>query len=972
MAGNRAVNRYIAGRATSEALSSPTLVGNPGGPCPGASEMRAPGSPTPGVVVQRFEAPRHEEIERAALTAPSETGAAGLSDAEAGATYFGNWSRDMNQFFINNPVTRMLGQPGRELVFEVLNVLAMEKFGRQISPRDFGVYSPREHIDNPAGQINADLLKGARDRELRQFAAAHQASEPEDISSPAAMNSLFAVNAAGLPGYLGRSIQYVEEQLSDAADNGRTDDGLMHLGNGLHTVEDLFAHSNFVEIAVGNLYESGALHPPAALLAHRNATGAFVNTLSGTTRGGPRQGARPILTTGTFVSEDTQVSIGEAVTGFLRSFDPFAASNSGRARQTAELILSRYEALAGSGHAGEMVGGFLRNLGRGLTAQLADQARRAVAGERPAGSASLWDRTAGAVRSAAGALTASAVNVAGRLLNNGVVERMIAAAVNGFGNLPLIAVYRFSIRVRTAIDDFLAGLDRTLTVVPGYPLLREWLRERMDALRELVKAPIRAAFAFAGELISRAFSESKTEKTNLAAQIRNAVHDRVRNPEALRRLRAAHPEEQVAMLTSPHFAREAGLDPDIAAHLAELLGEPAEALARLRDPRWCSRTGIDAEQREHLVNMLSVPSWVREGPSHSQIAKDHEDSPFFGSAATLAAAADKRVRDCLIAVWGAEGSQDQRDPVLAASYGAELSPDLRRRLPPAGTPEDAMTPDQRLAVREAAKTSPHFKEAESRRRGEALLREGGAPEGEHAGALNALAGAMRAAAIGVRAVPTDLRALAVQLDTAAPRQADELRHMASRVPAGIDHIADEVAGLSSTDEAEALARRLRRLAEESHGIVEGLQDVLRSAAARVGEQDAHARRLADTLRTAATAVDGPLRTLAAAIDRAATEVVGRVEDRQADREQQRGMARVAPVETQEWDPALAASHGRAAAGTSMSPERQALFDAIREIFAHPYDVAWWRPPLLGWAARNQGRLDAYITARNSGEVHVTM
>ena len=85
--------------------------------------------------IQRFEAQHHEHAERAALAAPSPAGAPGFTDAEASAVYFGNWSRDLSQALLNHPVIRTLGQ---EAVFEILNLLAMQKFGRELNPRDFG------------------------------------------------------------------------------------------------------------------------------------------------------------------------------------------------------------------------------------------------------------------------------------------------------------------------------------------------------------------------------------------------------------------------------------------------------------------------------------------------------------------------------------------------------------------------------------------------------------------------------------------------------------------------------------------------------------------------------------------------------------------------------------------------------------------------------------------------------------------
>src|SRR5438876_7230652 len=43
-------------------------------------------------------------------------------------------------------------------------------------------------------------------------------------------------------------IDYIESQLTLLANTGMTDASLVHLGNAFHTVEDFFAHSNFVEL----------------------------------------------------------------------------------------------------------------------------------------------------------------------------------------------------------------------------------------------------------------------------------------------------------------------------------------------------------------------------------------------------------------------------------------------------------------------------------------------------------------------------------------------------------------------------------------------------------------------------------------------------------------------------------------------------------------------------------------------------
>ena len=140
-------------------------------------------------VIQRFEARRHEQVERFGLTTTDDSGSTrgGFSDQEATATYFGNWQRDMSQAFSNNPLRAVLGD---QLLFEILNLLVVQKFGRQLDEQSFGVYRPPEHMDNPAGQINSDLLT---EQDVGHMGGAQTVINQEDISSPEAIAEMFRV-----------------------------------------------------------------------------------------------------------------------------------------------------------------------------------------------------------------------------------------------------------------------------------------------------------------------------------------------------------------------------------------------------------------------------------------------------------------------------------------------------------------------------------------------------------------------------------------------------------------------------------------------------------------------------------------------------------------------------------------------------------------------------------------------------------
>jgi len=54
-------------------------------------------------------------------------------------------------------------------------------------------------------------------------------------------------------------IDFISSQLEEVANRGATDAGLEHLGNAFHTVEDFFAHSNFVELMQGDIRRGATL-----------------------------------------------------------------------------------------------------------------------------------------------------------------------------------------------------------------------------------------------------------------------------------------------------------------------------------------------------------------------------------------------------------------------------------------------------------------------------------------------------------------------------------------------------------------------------------------------------------------------------------------------------------------------------------------------------------------------------------------
>lgn len=144
----------------------------------------------------RFSDMGHHIVEEAGLAG------AGFKPKQISQTEAGNIERDYSQ------------------VGKVLNTLLLCR------PQKFGGYKPQEHFDN-------FMWDAVTDRWRTRGASALSATDsPVDI---------------------GRSpIDYIGGELRVLAIRGLDEAGLAHLGNAFHTVEDFFAHSNFVELINGD------------------------------------------------------------------------------------------------------------------------------------------------------------------------------------------------------------------------------------------------------------------------------------------------------------------------------------------------------------------------------------------------------------------------------------------------------------------------------------------------------------------------------------------------------------------------------------------------------------------------------------------------------------------------------------------------------------------------------------------------
>lgn len=181
----------------------------------------------------------HGGIEQQALTR------AGFTAQQARSVYFGNWLRDLSQL------------PPK--AFPLVNILALGEFGREIKPEDLGTYIPSEHLDNPEGGGTFEdpkLTPTERMAAWNKLSPQQQAAYEEELAHIGDIRA--AAKASGLPEYIEVGKFHVRQKLIEAITDGQTQ-GMEAMGNGLHAVEDYFSHSNFVEVAIWDLYKAGAM-----------------------------------------------------------------------------------------------------------------------------------------------------------------------------------------------------------------------------------------------------------------------------------------------------------------------------------------------------------------------------------------------------------------------------------------------------------------------------------------------------------------------------------------------------------------------------------------------------------------------------------------------------------------------------------------------------------------------------------------
>jgi hypothetical protein len=444
-------------------------------------------------------------------------------------------------------------------------------------------------------------------------------------------------------------------------------------------------------------------------------------------------------------------------------------------------------------------------------------------------------------------------------------------------------------------------------------LLNGAYRRGVETLLDVLEGPIGATDVAESPVYRKAEAlRASIEGTDgLRAHLVRAVADAAPGPAGgavIARLQSAPPGELAAVASSPQLR-------DLLAGLAE--ADRATVLAAVDPVR-------DASER--IAQFENLPDWARGTGSHSQLAKDHADSPFFGAAFKMAHTADTTLLGLLRDAWAARGETGRDGEIVAEEEdpGEHLDPLI----------------DTRAMDRERDRAF-----VETREMGDRVLETGHAevqPSAALLGVADGLAEVARSARTEADRFPV-VRHLAERVDelVASVRQQPDVRRAeagAARLRAWVkEHLDDLVtAGLNRT--VDTLTGLLDQLTTPPGAADADHADAEHAEHGEHGEHGEHDDGVRDTESFTADQI----RMLAA----------------------HRGTVRLAggPLAA----PGPTALDRRVAATADVEAR---LYAEVDRIINHPYETTWWREPLLEWAERHAAEVSQWILDRNSGRVH---
>jgi len=799
--------------------------------------------------MQRFEAPIHESGERVGLTA----GSGAITNEEASAAYFGNWMRDLNQVFV--PLLFEFGLDS-DVIFSMISLMAATKFGRELTPEQFGYYIPAEHIDNPAGLVAQDDLLPRQPTVTAavrpQFSKRLGPRRPAHLDTPQESvdpikgtvldANIFAIDQTGVLAYIRRTNMHIERRLELAAQGGRSPEGWMHFGAASHAIEDLFAHSNWVEIAVEKLLKEDAAFLPQLTRSQRRVFTYSPEIEIGLNAA--NKVTRPVLTTGSFTSLDTQVSIASEIVDFLINPLPEPTTDAEREAEQ-RFVLSVIRAFQNRLTGNEELQQSIRDI-----------------------------------------------------LRQHYVPDFVASRVH---RIPFETLYVASTYLAVAIP---------------------------EAARIKIQRMIRQHLS-----------------NNVLQPIGNS-------------LRASASEARIADTSLIQVKRE-----------HERLAEgdfKAEEKIKMREiERITGRSASQQEQkamneaRRHAEALQSTPESVVAGPSHSQLTKDHPNSPFFGIAFRLKTTAVQRLGDLMVAAWNERVSA----PTMPFRFEWNNWP---AQAAPGASSEEVAIFDAARNLFHSSRPSRSKTANESLMRGREIIKYGGdspqpndlaAMRRDSANRIRAVATAMRTSAAAPQQSSNLLQQLNIFLGIVIPERTQRLRQQLEEAAA--------VAGRAGNSKTAVTLSQVASELETTATLVERAQlHANRETANRLlVEQRGHAVK---ALATTPSLHDGFATAVLMILDEEIqVTAVSYTSEQRAVLE---GRVHVQGVQAQTFSRATTTLPNLEtdALNQSRSPALIALLQESRNLLTHPYEGNWWENVVRQYAKEHPAQLLADIEARNEG------
>lgn len=164
--------------------------------------------------------------------------------------YYGNWLRDYSQAIVptllRDPTAPDAPGFTREALTKVVDVMARQHFANtpqfSVDVGKLGVYRTEEHIDNPFG------LADGRSKDLALDAA--PSAKQLDVNPGTWLKYHIDTDCSESGVKRPSALDFSSGALRRALAAGFTPLGRMHFGAALHTLEDFYSHSNFLELAL--------------------------------------------------------------------------------------------------------------------------------------------------------------------------------------------------------------------------------------------------------------------------------------------------------------------------------------------------------------------------------------------------------------------------------------------------------------------------------------------------------------------------------------------------------------------------------------------------------------------------------------------------------------------------------------------------------------------------------------------------